>query len=64
MRGAISKTNFKNYWKMYITEILTYLIWPVFIIVSWMIIRSAVILYDKKVAESQAEELKGSSEKK
>jgi hypothetical protein len=33
---------------MYIDQILTYLVWPVFILVSWLIIRSAVILYEKK----------------
>lgn len=33
---------------MYTTQIITYLIWPVFILVSWIIIRSAVILYEKR----------------
>lgn len=32
---------------MYINQILTYLVWPVFILVSWVIIRSAVMLYEK-----------------
>ncbi len=35
---------------MYIIQILTYLVWPVFILVSWIIIKSAVVLYDKKFA--------------
>jgi hypothetical protein len=33
---------------MYITQILTYLVWPVFILVSWIIIKAAIVLYDKK----------------
>ena len=49
---------------MYIKEILTYLIWPVFIIVSWIIIKSSVILYEKKTAERLSSQEKGSSEKK
>jgi hypothetical protein len=35
---------------MYINQIITYLVWPVFILVSWFIIRAAVILYEKKYA--------------
>jgi len=38
---------------MYITQILTYLVWPVFILVSWIIIKSAVVLYDKKFAAQE-----------
>jgi hypothetical protein len=38
---------------MYINQILTYLVWPVFILVSWFIIRSAVILYEKKYSEAE-----------
>lgn len=33
---------------MYITAILQYLIWPVFIIVSWMIIKAGLSYYEKK----------------
>lgn len=33
---------------MYITGILQYLIWPVFIVVSWFIIKAALALYEKK----------------
>ncbi len=33
---------------MYITQILTYLVWPVFILASWIIIKSAVVLYEKR----------------
>jgi hypothetical protein len=45
---------------MYINQILTYLVWPVFILVSWHIIKSAVVLYNKKfpVTEAKAEEKK------
>jgi hypothetical protein len=40
---------------MYINQILTYLVWPVFILVSWIIIKAAVVLYDKKFAEKKPE---------
>jgi len=33
---------------MYLSSILQYLIWPVFIIVSWLIINAALSYYDKK----------------
>jgi len=33
---------------MYIASILQYLIWPVFIIVSWLIIKAALAYYEKK----------------
>jgi len=33
---------------MYITAIFQYLIWPVFIIVSWLIIKTALSYYEKK----------------
>jgi len=33
---------------MYITGILQYLIWPVFIIVSWLIIKAGLAYYEKK----------------
>jgi hypothetical protein len=40
---------------MYITQILTYLIWPVFILVSWIIIKSALVLYEKKTGAGKTE---------
>jgi hypothetical protein len=40
---------------MYINQILTYLVWPVFILVSWLIIKAAVVLYNKKFAVKEAE---------
>ena len=45
---------------MYINQILTYLLWPVFILVSWYIIKAAVVLYDKKfpAVEAKADEKK------
>jgi hypothetical protein len=36
---------------MYINQIITYLVWPVFILVSWIIIKAAVILYEKRYPE-------------
>lgn len=33
---------------MYITGILHYLIWPVFIVASWFIIQAALKRYEKK----------------
>jgi len=33
---------------MYIIAILQYLIWPVFIIVSWLIIKAGLSYYEKK----------------
>jgi hypothetical protein len=36
---------------MYINEILEYLIWPGFILVSWLIIWFAVAAYEKKFPE-------------
>ena len=36
---------------MYITEILTYLIWPVFIVISWFSVRFVLSQYDKKYPE-------------
>jgi hypothetical protein len=38
---------------MYIDQILTYLVWPVFIIASWFIIRAVVILYEKRFPEGE-----------
>jgi hypothetical protein len=40
---------------MYIDQILTYLVWPVFIIASWFIIRAVVTLYEKKFPGDEAE---------
>jgi hypothetical protein len=40
---------------MYINQILTYLVWPVFILVSWIIIKAAVVLYEKKFAVKEQE---------
>jgi len=33
---------------MYIREILGYLVWPVFIVVSWYAIKLALLLYEKR----------------
>jgi hypothetical protein len=33
---------------MYTAQIFAYLTWPVFILVSWLIVRSAVTLYEKR----------------
>lgn len=33
---------------MYISEILQYLIWPAFIIISWFIIKTGLKLYEKR----------------
>ena len=41
---------------MYIKEILTYMVWPVFILVSWIIIKSALILYEKKFGTGKPED--------
>jgi hypothetical protein len=40
---------------MYINQMLTYLVWPVFIIASWIIIRALVVLYEKKYPGGGAE---------
>jgi hypothetical protein len=40
---------------MYINQILTYLVWPAFILACWFIIRALVILYEKKFPGSEAE---------
>jgi hypothetical protein len=40
---------------MYINQILTYLVWPVFILVSWFIIKAAVVLYDRKYPVKEPE---------
>lgn len=33
---------------MYLKQLLIYLLWPAFIIVSWFIIKAALILYERK----------------
>jgi len=33
---------------MYLNPIITYLMWPVFIIACWIIIKSALSIYEKK----------------
>jgi len=38
---------------MYIAAILQYLIWPVFILVSWFVIDLALRLYEKKFPGSE-----------
>jgi hypothetical protein len=38
---------------MYITEFLTYLIWPVFIVISWFTVKFALSLYDRKFPEKE-----------
>lgn len=36
---------------MYLDQIAIYLTWPAFILVSWIIIRSALLLYERKYPE-------------
>ena len=36
---------------MYLNQLITYLMWPAFIIVCWFIIKAALILYEKKFPE-------------
>jgi hypothetical protein len=36
---------------MYIIEILQYLIWPAFIVLSWFAVRFALSVYEKKFPE-------------
>ena len=38
---------------MYINQLITYLMWPAFIITCWIIIKSALILYEKKFPGKQ-----------
>jgi hypothetical protein len=38
---------------MYLNEILQYLIWPAFILVSWSAIEFALIFYEKKFQEKE-----------
>jgi len=37
---------------MYITELLEYLIWPAFIFLSWITVKFALSVYDKKFPEN------------
>ena len=36
---------------MYISQIAEYLIWPAFILISWMVVNSALKAYDRKFPE-------------
>ncbi len=36
---------------MYTTQILQYLIFPVFLVISWYIIKNALLWYEKKFPE-------------
>jgi len=38
---------------MYITQILEYLIWPAFILLSWFIVKFALSVYEKKFGEKE-----------
>jgi hypothetical protein len=38
---------------MYLPQILQYLIWPAFIILSWFTIKFALSLYEKKFPEKE-----------
>jgi len=38
---------------MYINEILQYLIWPGFIIISWLSVKYALSYYEKKFPEKE-----------
>jgi hypothetical protein len=38
---------------MYITEILEYLIWPAFILLSWFTVKYALAFYEKKFPEKE-----------
>jgi hypothetical protein len=40
---------------MYTSEILTYLIWPAFIIVSWFAIKAGLKYYEKKFPPEREE---------
>jgi len=37
--------------EMYISQILQYLIWPAFILLSWLVIKFALSVYEKKFSE-------------
>jgi len=38
---------------MYISEILQYLIWPGFIVLSWFVIKFSLSAYEKKFPEKE-----------
>jgi hypothetical protein len=38
---------------MYLREIFQYLIWPGFIILSWLIIKNALAAYEKRFPEKE-----------
>jgi len=38
---------------MYISEILQYLIWPGFILLSWFVVRIVLSAYEKKFPEKE-----------
>jgi hypothetical protein len=40
---------------MYISEIIEYLIWPVFILISWFLVKYALSVYEKKFPEEEQE---------
>ncbi|GEM_PF-1086999 len=40
---------------MYLDQLVIYLTWPAFIIISWIIIKSALILYERKYPFRDAE---------
>ncbi len=50
---------------MYLEQLAIYLTWPAFIFVSWLIIRSALVLYEKKYTpDGEDEILSGRGEEK
>lgn len=38
---------------MFIKELLQYMIWPLFILISWIVIKAAVSFYEKKFPEGE-----------
>lgn len=38
---------------MYITQLLEYLIWPAFILLSWYTVKFALTVYDKNFPDSE-----------
>jgi hypothetical protein len=38
---------------MYISQILQYLIWPAFILLSWVIVKYALSVYEKKFPQKE-----------
>jgi len=39
---------------MYITQFIEYLIWPAFILISWLTVKFALSIYDKKFPEKES----------